>query len=90
MLECAALVRLPRLVRDFFLDEVLVLRKASLRDLVAALDGRRSPDAADLEALRKRQYVVVYDGVRERVCHEGFLRFRDDASVRRASPRRRP
>lgn len=65
----------PHLLRDFFHEPVVVLRIANLDDVETA-KGRDELDAADRDALRRRQYVVIYDGVRQRVCHRGFLRER--------------
>ncbi len=62
-------------LRDYFHDPVVVVRVADKDDVLAAKQGDEL-DAADRDALRRRQYVVVYDGVRERVCHRGFLRER--------------
>lgn len=59
--------------RDFFHEPVLVLRVANIDDV---LSFKAELDPADREALRKHQYVVIYDGVRQRICHRGFLRER--------------
>ncbi len=87
MLTRAAVITPPHLLRDYFHEPVLVLRVANLDDVLEAKGGEL--DAPDREALRKRQYVVIYDGVRQRVCHRGFLRERKTVEELEASEAKR-
>lgn len=86
MLTRAAVITPPRLLRDYFHEPVVVLRVANLDDV---LSYKAELDPPDHEALRKRQYVVIYDGVRLRVCHSGFLRERKTVEELLGSKRRR-
>lgn len=88
MLTRAAVVTPRRLLRDYFHEPVLVLRVANLDDVEAAKEGVEL-DPPDREALRKRQYVVIYDGVRQRICHRGFLRERKTVEELEASEAKR-
>lgn len=76
------------MVRDYFHEPVVVLRVANLDDIETA-KGCDELDAADRDALRRRQYVVIYDGVRQRICHRGFLRERKTVEELEASEARR-
>lgn len=51
----------PHLLRDYFHEPVVVLRIANLDDVETA-KGCDELDAADRDALRRRQYVVIYGG----------------------------
>lgn len=88
MTRAAVVTPRRHLLRDYFHEPVVVLRVANLDDVEAAKEGHEL-DAADREALRKRQYVVIYDGVRQRVCHSGFLRERKTVEELEASEAKR-
>lgn len=86
MLTRATVVTPPHLLRDYFHEPVVVLRVANLDDV---LSYKAELDPPDREALRKRQYIVIYDGVRQRICHSGFLRERKTVEELEASEAKR-